>query len=188
MAINEAEILAEALGDESEEQIQPQGFRIDTIDKLDWAIRKWSRVDREAQQKIDCAKRQIERLKAYIEDTQAKANQNKAGLEAMMEPFVKAQLEGAKTKTFKAPSGNVQLKSQKPEITRDDDKLVKFLKGDREEYIKTVETPKWDELKEKLIEKVNDDGTVTYLTAEGEIVDGVTGKTRPDKLVVKGGC
>lgn len=186
MAINEADILAEALGDETEEQLQ--GFRIDTIDKLDWSIRKWTKVDRDAQQKIDCAKRQIMRLEAYLKETKEKADQNKAGLEAMMEPFIRKQLEGAKTKTFKAPSGSVQLKAQQPEIEINDVKLVKFLETDHKSFVEIKKIAKWGDFRKTLQEKANDDGTVTYLTKDGEIVDGVTGRSRPEKLVVKGGC
>lgn len=188
MEINELEILDEALGDEAEVQ-QPQGFRIDSIDKLDWAIRKWLRIDREMQQKIDCAKRQIERLQSYIRDVEEKANRDKAGLEAMMEPFVRQQLEGSKSKTFSAPSGKVQIREQQPEITKDDQQLLSYLKSSgHTDFIQTKELLKWGEFKATLREVISEDGIVTYVTADGEIVPGVIGRTRPGKLLVKGGC
>jgi len=188
MEINELEFLAEALGDEAEVQ-QPQGFRIDSIDKLDWAVRKWLRIDREMQQKIDCAKRQIERLQSYIRDVEEKANRDKAGLEAMMEPFVRQQLEGSKSKTFSAPSGKVQIREQQPEITKDDQQLLSYLKSSGyTDYIQTKELPKWGEFKETLREVISEDGIVTYVTTDGEIVPGVIGRTRPGKLLVKGCC
>lgn len=188
MEINELEILAEALGDEAEVQ-QPQGFRIDSIDKLDWAVRKWLRIDREMQQKIDCAKRQIERLQSYIRDVEEKANRDKAGLEAMMEPFVRQQLEGSKSKTFSAPSGKVQIREQQPEITKDDQQLLSYLKSSGyTDFIQTKESPKWGEFKATLREVISEDGIVTYVTSDGEIVPGVIGRTRPGKLIVKGGC
>ncbi len=188
MEINELEILDEALGDEAEVQ-QPQGFRIDSIDKLDWAIRKWLRIDREMQQKIDCAKRQIERLQSYIRDVEEKANRDKAGLEAMMEPFVRQQLEGSKSKTFSAPSGKVQIREQQPEITKDDQQLLSYLKSSgHTDFIQTKELLKWGEFKATLREVISEDGIVTYVTADGEIVPGVIGRTRPGKLLVKGCC
>jgi hypothetical protein len=188
VAINEIEILAEALDEGEEVEYREERFRIDSMSRLDWAIRKWAGIDREAGQKIDCANRQIERLKAYVKDTQEKADREKSGLEVMMEPFVKKQLEGKKSKTFKAPSGDVQIKKQQPEITKDDETLVKFLKDSgRKGLIKTTETPKWGEFKEALIAKESDDGSVKFITKDGEVVKGVTGQTRPDKVVVKVG-
>lgn len=188
MAINEIDILSEALDGNEELELQQERFRVDTLDKLDWAIRKWARVDQEAQQKVDCAKRQIERLQAYIKESEEKANREKAGLEAMMEPFVRQQLEGSKTKTFKAPSGNVAIRKQQPEINRDDEALLKFLQESKgNSFIKIVEKPDWSGLKKVVDTKVRQDGSVIFVTAEGELVKGVSGVVRPDKLVVEVG-
>jgi phage host-nuclease inhibitor protein Gam len=189
MAINEIEILAEALDEGEELEFQQQGperFKVDNLDKLDWAIRKWGRIDREVQQKVDCAKRQIERLQAYIKDTQEKADREKASLELVMEPFVRRQLEGGKAKTFKAPSGSVQIKAQQPEIKRDDETLLQFLhESDLNEYIKTIEKPDWAGLKKRLATQTREDGSVVFMTPDGEIAEGVAGQTRPDKVVVE---
>lgn len=186
MAMNEAEILAEALDEGEEAELQQERFKIDTLDKLDWAIRKWARVDRDAQQKIDCANRQITRLQAYVKDVQEKADQEKAGLEMMMKPFVQQQLEGGKTKTFKAPSGKVQIKAQQPKIEQDEETLLQFLhESDLNEYIKTVEKPDWAGLKKRLAIETREDGSVIFVTPDGEIVEGVSGAARPDKVVVE---
>jgi preprotein translocase subunit Sss1 len=189
MAINEIEILAEALDEGEELEFQQQGperFKIDTLDKLDWAVRKWARADRDAQQKTDCAKRQIERLQAYAKDMQEKADREKASLELMMEPFVRQQLEGGKAKTFKAPSGSVQIKKQQPEIKQDEEKLLKFLKANNlKGFIKTVEKPQWGEFKKVLKAVTQEDDSVAFVTPEGEVVEGVSGMTRPDKVVVE---
>jgi phage host-nuclease inhibitor protein Gam len=188
MSMNEAEILAEVLdeGEEVEYQQEPERFKVDNLDKLDWTVRKWARVDRDAQQKMDCANRQIERLKAYIKDVQEKADREKASLEYMMEPFVRQQLEGGKVKTFKAPSGKVQIKVQQPEINKDDESLLQFLReSDLKEYIKVVEKPDWAGLKKRLVMQKREDGLVIFLTPDGEVVDGVVGTARPDKVVVE---
>jgi phage host-nuclease inhibitor protein Gam len=186
VAINEIEILAEALDEGEEVEYREERFRIDSLNRLDWAIRKWAGIDREAQQKIDCANRQIERLKAYAKDTQEKADREKSSLEVMMEPFVRQQLEGGKTKTFKAPSGDVQIKKQQPEINRDDETILEFLhENDLNEYIKVVEKPDWAGLKKRLATQVLEDGSVIFMTRDGEVVEGVTGMVRPDKVVVE---
>jgi hypothetical protein len=184
VAMNELEILQEVLDTGEEVEYQQQHFVINNISRLDWAVRKWGLLDQEATVKIDCAKRQIERLKQYIKDTEGRADREKSGLETMMEPFVRQQLDGKKVKTFRTPSGSVQIKAQQPEINRDDERLVKFLKDSGKlEFIK--EEPKWGELKETLKTVKCEDGLIQYVTPDGEIVQGVTGETRPDKVVVK---
>lgn len=188
MAINEIEILAEALdeGEEVEFQRDPEQFRVDSLDKLDWAIRKWVRVDRDAQQKVDCAKRQIERLQSYIRDVEEKAERQKVSLEVMMEPFVRQLLDGGKSKTYKAPSGNVSIRKQPPEISRDDEMLVRFLHNTgRDDLVKVVEKPDWATFKKLLNTQVREDGTVFFVTPEGELVEGAVGMVRPDKVIVE---
>jgi phage host-nuclease inhibitor protein Gam len=104
----------------------------------------------------------------------------------MMKPFVQQQLEGGKTKTFKAPSGKVQIKAQQPKIEQDEETLLKFLKANNlKEFIKTVEKPRWGEFKEVLKAVTQEDDLVAFATPDGEVVDGVTGTVCPDKVVVK---
>jgi hypothetical protein len=183
---NELEILQEALDTGEESEYLQQRFVINSISRLDWAVRKWGLLDREAAAKIDCAKRQIERLEQYVKDTEERADREKSGLETMMGPFVRQQLDGKKVKTFKTPSGFVQIKAQQPEINKDDGRLVQFLKDSgKTEFIK--EEPKWGEFKKTLKAVEYEGGLVHYITSDGEIVQGVTGESRPDKVVVKVG-
>jgi hypothetical protein len=184
MAINGLEILQDALDTGEEFEYQQQRFVINDISRLDWTVRKWGLIDQEATAKIDCAKRQIMRLEQYVKDIEEQADRQKASLEIMMEPFVRRQLSGKKVKTFKTPSGFVQIKAQHPEFTKDDDRLVQFLKDSgKPEFIK--EEPKWGEFKQTLKPKECEDGLIRYVTPDGEVVQGVTGKSRPDKVIVK---
>ena len=184
--LTDYQILAEVLDSEIESEAK-NGFIIDNIDKLDWAIRKWAKIDADANQKIECAKRQIDKLARYIVETEVKAEQEKQHFETMMRPFIEDQLQGQKTKTFKAPSGKVALRNQAPEITRDNQLLLQFLKdNDQAEFveIETKEKVKWDKLKKDLVLQVTDTGGY-YLTREGEIVPGVMVTPRSAKLVVE---
>ncbi len=179
--INEQEILDEALGLEQEHD----RFVIDNLDKLDWAVRKYKRAVTDRDAKIDCARRQIVRLEAYIKAVREEADKNLDGLSAMMRPYVQSLLEGTKTKTFKAPSGKVSLKKQPPEIEKDDEKLIAFIKGlKRDDLIQTVEKPKWGEMKKELTLVERADGTGNYVTSDGEVVP-VKVRLRDDKLAVE---
>lgn len=180
--INEMEILEQALG---ETEPVHDRFVIDNMDKLDWAIRKSKKIKADCEAKVECAQRQIVRLEAFIKAVREEADKNLDGLSAMMRPYVQNLLEGAKTKTFKAPSGKVSLRKQPPEIEKDDEKLVAFIKGlKRDDLIQTVEKPKWGEMKKELTLVERADGTGNYVTSDGEVVP-VKVRLRDDKLVVE---
>ena len=185
MAVLEEEIM-EALDQEIEEEAAEQGeFVIDNMDKLDWAIRKVAVIEKGAEQKIECAKRQILRLQEYIRRVNEDTEKNTAWLKAMMEPFVKTLLEGGKRKSFAAPSGTVGFRAQEPEFEKDDDKLVTWLEENgKREFVRVKKQIDWAEFKKQLVD-VMEDGTV--VTVDGELipVEAIRATKRPDKLYVK---
>jgi len=183
MAVLEEEIM-EVLDQEIEEEAEG-GFTIDSVDKLDWAIRKVAVIEKGAEQKIECAKRQIMRLQEYIRRVNEDTEKNTAGLKAMMEPFVKTLLDGGKRKSFTAPSGTVGFRKQEPEFEKDDEALVKWLKeSEKRDLVKVKESVDWASLKKRLVD-VMDDGTC--VTQDGELIpaEAIKAIPRPDKLYVK---
>ena len=190
MAVEEYEIaenaMEEVLNEETDKefQTQPEHFMIDTLDKLDWAVRKWAKVDRDATAKIECAQRQILKLQAYMKDTKERADKNKVALESMMRPFVEQTLAGGKAKTIPIPSGKVRLQKQQPVVEKDDDKLLKILHDmKREDLIKSKEIPQWGDFKKEL-KLVVTNGAPSYVTSDGEIVP-LAVATVADKIVVE---
>ena len=89
-----------------------------------------------------------------------------------------------RTKTqisYELPGGKLTLKQQAPEYTRDDEKLVPWLKGNgMTELVKVKESANWAELKKHLSE--GPDGTM--ITEDGEIVPGITVEHREPKFTV----
>ena len=67
------------------------------------------------------------------------------------------------------------------EIKKDDEALKAFVKESAPEFIETKETVKWGEFKKTLT--ATEDGR--YITADGEIVDGVTFEEKPDVFYSK---
>lgn len=185
MAVLEEEIM-EALDQEIDEEAAEQGeFVIDSMDKLDWAIRKVAVIEKGAEQKIECARRQILRLQEYIRRVNENTEKNTARFKTMMEPFVKTLLEGGKRKSFDAPSGTVGFRVQEPEFEKDDESLVKWLKeSGKRDLVKVKESVDWAILKKQLVD-VMEDGTC--VTVDGELipVEAIRATKRPDKLYVK---
>lgn len=184
MAILEDEIM-EVLDQETEHEAQREGFVIDNLDRLDWAIRKVARAYAKADQKIECAKRQIMRLQEYIRRVEEDTEKQTSGLKAMMQPFVKQLLEGSKRKSFTAPSGTVGFRTQEPEFEKDDQALVKWLKDSGKKHlVKIKESADWAELKKQIVDVMQDG---TCVTNEGELipVEVIKATKRLDKLYVK---
>ena len=123
----------------------------------------------EYQMKIDLAKENLEKktswlktqLASYIELVEAKATKTQ--------------------KTYKLPSATLKVKFGTPEFIKDDEKLIEWLKkSGKTELVKTKETPDWAELKKEVTIK---DGNV--ISADGEIIEGVTASERPNTFEIE---
>ncbi|HOB90791.1 MAG: host-nuclease inhibitor Gam family protein [Bacillota bacterium] len=170
---------------DTETQGESGRFEIDSLDKLDWAVRKVNQIDDFANKRIECAERQILRLQEYIRRVKEETEKNKAGLIEMMKPFVTKLLVGSKKRSFATPSGTVGFRAQQPEFERNDEVLVEWLKSnDRSDYVQVKESPKWAELK-KQVAKVLDDGSCVL--SDGELIpaEALKATPRPDVLYVK---
>ena len=91
--------------------------------------------------------------------------------------------KSAKTQSsYELPGGKLVLKKQEPKFEQNDEVLVPWLKQNgMAEMVAVKEEAKWKDLKPKL--KVSPDGTA-MVTADGEIVPGVTVTPRGDKFTV----
>ena len=184
MSVPEVDVM-EFIGQEIEQEAQSDRFVIDNVDRLDWAIRKVTTAEKDAEQKIECAKRQIMRLQEYIRRVEEDTEKQTSGLKVMMAPFVKALLEGNKRRSFSLPSGTVGFRKQGPEFEKDDDALIRWLKEtEKRDLVKVKESVDWANLKAQLVD-VMEDGTV--VTVDGELipVEVIKATRRPDKLYVK---
>ncbi|OLS02250.1 host-nuclease inhibitor Gam family protein [Tissierella creatinophila] len=89
-----------------------------------------------------------------------------------------------KTKTqekYRLPSGEIVKKYPAPEVRRENNKLLAWIKENKmNDYVEVKEIPKWVELK-KITQTVN--GQV--VTEDGEIVEGIEVIERPPVLEFK---
>lgn len=153
------------------EQEQNGDFIIDTDEKAEWALQKI------AQERTDCERmkavceRMIESYKIKIEDAQTRYENNTSYLKGMLQRYIETvKTKDIKTqKTYALPSGKLKVKYQKPEMVKDDEALLKWLKENASSYVKTKESPDWGEFKKTL--SVSGDKVVD---ASGEIVEGIT--------------
>lgn len=156
-------------------------FKVKDLSGAEWCLKKISR-----------AKVRYEEIKAYVESEKAKLDAfladakeqfdgDKGYFESLLMPYAMEQLEGQKKKkSIKLPSGTIGFKAMPAEVVKDDEALKAFVKDNMPEYIETKETVKWGELKKTLTAA---DGR--FVTADGEIVDGVTYTEKPDVFYSK---
>ena len=160
-----------------------QSFVVDSDVKAEWAIKKIREEQAEHDRFVAVCQEMIEEYKLKIETAGKKLESDTAFFKSQLASyFVTVEKKCSKTQeSYKLPSGTLVLKHQKPELQRDEGKLVKFVKElGLNDYIKTKESVDWAELKQTL--------TVAgdkCLTADGEVVEGVTVVNRSSVFEVK---
>lgn len=127
----------------------------------------------------------------FISEYEYKKNQAKEELEKklfwykqqLQNYFERVDKKATKTQiTYKLPSGTLKLKFGTTEFVRDNEALVKWLKeSGRNELVKLKEEPNWAELKKE----VWDIKAGQAITKDGEIIDGVVAKERPDTFEIE---
>lgn len=167
----------------------PTRFTIDSDDLADWAVRKIIRYQSRADKAKKLAKEQIARIEAWLQDVTIDSEQRISYFEMVLQPYIEQQLAGGKAKTYKLPSGSVQLAKQSPEFEVGVDKagadtpeLIEYAQKSAPELLKIKETVNWGELKKQLI--VTESGHVVH-GQTGEVLPFIRGTIRPDKLNIK---
>lgn len=96
--------------------------------------------------------------------------------------FEQSEKKVTKTQeTVTLPSGKLVRKKQAPEIKKDNETLVNYMKKNGwEVYVKTTETPEWGEFKKDCKLVGNE-----FLAPDGKKVEGLVVTERPDKFEVK---
>ena len=159
-------------------------FTIDNDRTAEWALKK-----------IREEKEEYDRIKALADEVIAeaahKAEQAKKRFEAnssfltskLAQYFEAVPKKATKTQeTYRLLSGTLVRKFGGTKAEPDKEKLATWLKANGyNDYIKTVEEPKWGEFK-KL---VNLEGSIATITDTGEIVEGITLIDTPPEFKVK---
>lgn len=166
-----------------EEKVLKDTFIIDNDNKAEWAINKIKEEQKERDRLIAVCEEKIQEYQEKIEKFKKQYENNTSYLISCLNQYFNT-VEKKKTKTqetYQLPSGKLKLKYPSPEIKRDNEKLLKWLKNNKMTYFVDIkESPKWGELK-KTISLAGD----KYVTEDGEIVEGVTAVDRPPVFEVE---
>jgi hypothetical protein len=174
------DILASIVDEHIQEK---EGWQITDALAADWALDKIREAKADYAQKEMVVKEKIRQLQEWLEREREKRDRTVNFFTTKLEEYFETTPR-RKTKTqeiFELPSGVLRRKFPQPKYDIDEDKLVKWLKERKlDNYIKTVEKPKWAEFK-KVTKTVND----KVVDENGEIVEGIRVVERPPTFEVE---
>lgn len=161
----------------------PAPFRIADDDVADWAIKKIAEKKAEYDRLKDLADREIERITMKVEQARRRFEADSSFLTGRLADYFQT-VPHKKTKTtekYNLLHGTLTMKIGGAAFTRDDTKLVAWLKENGHgELVKVKEEPAWGDLKKQL-EVV---GSVAVIKETGEILEGVEVTQAPDTFKV----
>lgn len=172
--------LCEILAPETEEKGR---FTIDNDNKAEWALTVIRSEQEDRDRLISICEQKIQEYQEKIEQFKKQYESRTSYLiSCLNQYFQTVQKKKTKTQeTYQLPSGRLKLKYPAPELVRDNDKLLAWLKNNgKSNYIEVKETPKWCELKKEIIVKED-----KVITQDGEIVEGVIAQERPPVFEVE---
>ncbi len=172
---------------QEEGQEEQQRWRIENDLIADWAIEKIKRFRAELERKRQLAEEKKRQIDMWYKSEQKKIERDIKFFEQKLYEYYMSldpkQLRKGKVQTkYELMSGTLKLKKQNPDIEREKETLLAWLKENGlTEYIKIVKEPDWAKLREKV--KITDDKAVYPET--GEIIPGIKVNPRPDKFIVE---
>lgn len=147
-------------------------------DQANWCLEKISEAKMEimdARAFYEAKKRQLDQ---WLENTIAPYNRDCEHFEAILAGYAEEALAGKKKRTISLPGGKFGFRKVPAKIDRDETFLLTFAESCAPEFIKVKKSVDWAGLKKTC--KIDGDHMVT---ADGEIVPGVTVTEQPDKFV-----
>jgi phage host-nuclease inhibitor protein Gam len=156
-------------------------FVVDSMEKAIWAMRKIANIDLSVEEVNKAADAEIERINAWRDEEVRIISSQRKFFEGLLEGYHRRIMaENPKKKTIKLPHGQLQIRAQKPDFIRDDEKIIKWAEKEMPKVV--IRKPKldWSALKDSL--KV--DGSMAF-SSNGEIIPGITVVPRGDKFNIK---
>ncbi|WP_409229430.1 host-nuclease inhibitor Gam family protein [Gudongella sp. SC589] len=169
------------------EEEQEERWRITNDAEAEWLIDKVNEELYEISRYEISLINKIEVLKEKLEKVRNEKENKIARRDSYLLEYFETLDDKAKKKTktqekYRLPSGEIVKKYPSPEYKRDNDTLVKWVKGSQlNDYIEVKESVKWADLKKNTQIA---GGQLVYKDT-GEIVDGVEVVDRPPTLEFK---
>lgn len=179
MAMRQEELSLHEYLDE-QEGVQDEGFKVDTEEKANWALRKLAKIEEQRQEDIALAEAEIQKIESWLEQKKEKHDRDTDYFQGLLAAYAQERRrEDPKFKSLKLPNGVVRFRKQQPKYHYVDDRLLESLKAHgRDDLIKVKESPDKANLKKQFA--VN--GDKLFNPDTGEALEGVTVEYRDDKF------
>ncbi len=164
---------------EPEQEEERERFCLTDENMANWALRKIAKARAEYEEAAQVAEAEVKRIDDWLEGRKRELEHTEEFFGGLLTAYyLPKHMENPRQKTFKLPAGQVQIRKQQPEYTRDDASVIAWLKGnDMTEYVEIVEKLRWGELK-KTLRQLGD----RMVSPDGEIIDGITVTERGIKV------
>lgn len=154
------------------EILNEEGFKIDSDVKAEWALKKIKVEQDEFKRLKNVCEAMIKSYEDQIKSAESNLNKSTSWIKSqLLLYFTTVKSKETKTqKTYQLPSGRLVLKMREPEIKRNDQELIAWVKlnGGQEDFISVKETLNWAGLKKCLNQTESG-----FTTDDGEIVPGI---------------
>lgn len=158
-----------------EEQIEAQdeGFRIDSDDKAEWAVRKIKLAQLAIEKRRQFVQAEIERLQAWQQMMDERDQATIDWMTSLLRPYFESlRPQLGKRKSYSLPSGVLQVRTAQVSYARDEEQLLPYAR--QIGLVKVKESVDWAELKKRLKPAGERPGDPVVDAETGEIVPGVT--------------
>ena len=165
-------------------EIQQEGFAINNDEQAEWALLKLQQHKADLERMKILCNNMISKYQESLKNAEIKHEQDTSFLKSQLQQYFET-IKPKETKTqavYKLPSGTLKKKFGTIEYIRDDEKLLEWVKKGHwpGQYIKIKESVDWAELKKTVTVS-----GLNIITADGEIVEGVTAVEKPDKFEIE---
>lgn len=181
MAIPEKEIksLYEFL---EEQQEQSEQFKIENDEQANWVLRKIARIDEQLEDSRETAKREIEKIKAWLEHTEKQLNNEREYFEHLLKEYAfKMGLHEQRKRSKALPNGRFRFKKQQP-IWEIKPSVVEEL--EQRGYVHLIRIKKEPD-KSKIKKAFEFQGGKVFDPETGETIEGITVIEREFKFEVE---
>lgn len=156
---------------------QYEGFKIDSIDSLNWAFRKLAAYQAQKQEIQNLAKNERDRIDYWEKGELKSINDSMSYFQSKIQEYHSQILaEDGKKKTLSTPYGKSKAKTSKAQPEKqDEEKLMAFVEENELDFIKTEKKLQWGELK-KALQIAEKDGQQIVIDENGQEVPGAAVK------------
>lgn len=169
---------------------QFEGFQIDDLSKLTWAMRKMSALQAKIKEVQDVADAQVSKYQEWAKkETDKYRNDVDFFTHKITEYHQRVLAENPKDKSIVTAEGTIKSTTRKATVEQiDKDALLSYAKSVTPEHVKveTVEKVDWAKLKSKLHIIENDSGLVV-IDEDGNFVEGVAVKPQTTTFKIEVG-